>query len=66
MTTPKPLPEIAPCECGKPGAMFGLMTPHIKCTRQHEPGLYACWIGPDRKTPRAAIKAWNKMMEKKP
>ena len=59
-----PLPEIARCKCGRgpfvytfPWLDFGNT---VRCLRGH------CWIGPHRKTPRAAINAWNKVMEQKP
>lgn len=37
----------------------------VVCTRTDDGGDTICWSGPDRKTEREAIKAWNKIMEDK-
>ena len=53
--------EIKNCRCGRKARMdYSQPGYHVKCTR------FYCWTGPERKTEREAIKAWNRVMEKKP
>ena len=52
----KPMPEIKKCHCGAEGWLVRVaegLFPSVRCT---VPG---CWWGPQRKTERAAIVAWN-------
>ena len=64
MTQRKPLPEIARCVCGKTPEMFrakSLMDAARKFIRVQ---CANCWCGPYRKSERAAILAWNRVMNK--
>ena len=56
--------KINNCRCGRKAKVERNPTIfehrfYVDCTRYH------CWQGPHRKSEREAIKAWNKVMEKK-
>lgn len=58
MTTPKPLPTIARCACGRAAGIIrnGATRVLVGCFKLD------CWRGPSRKTAHGAILAWNRMM----
>ena len=60
MTARKPLPTICRCICGKAPVMYpnGI----YKKTGWHWVQCDCGWSGPVRKTARAAILAWNRVM----
>jgi hypothetical protein len=52
--------KINNCRCGRKARLNGVSDERwVDCTR------VGCFIGPDRKTEREAIKAWNKVMGSK-
>ena len=62
----KELPEIAKCACGSSAhtkPTLNLKSHYVQCASVDEYDCPRCWIGPDRKTERGAINAWNKVME---
>lgn len=61
MTQPKPLPEIARCECGRRADVY-LREYEVIKVKEHYVNCDCDWTGPTRKTKRGAILAWNRVM----
>ena len=59
----KPFSEIARCVCGGGAYCHGWEGAFLIACERHGT-REVCWTGPLRKTERAAINAWNKIMEK--
>ncbi len=68
MTKPKPLPEIEKCVCGRKGALEPTVDNIVKKNPRRWVTCWnsntICWNGPIRKSKRAAILAWNRVMRR--
>lgn len=54
------------CRCGRKAEMYYKSgSKFVRCTRTtiyNGSEEHLCWFGPDRTTPAAAVKVWNKVM----
>lgn len=54
------MPEPALCTCGRRATCTWWVTGYmVRCSRGFD-----CWRGPERRTARAAIEAWNRVMDR--